>query len=97
MKKVLMIIGGIVVGFAVLFGIIFAITSLTSKKLVCESSEGKITIMYNDKTLTGYTANKVSYDFDGQKEYAEQIGVKAYIEEFSELFSSKSTGSCKVK
>ena len=97
MKKVLMIIGGIIVGFIVLFVAVFWITSATSNKLVCESQEGKITIMYNDKTLTGYTASKVSYDFDGQKKYAEEIGVENYIEEFSRLFSSKSTGSCQVK
>ena len=97
MKKVLMIIGGIVVGFIVLLVVVFLITSATSNKLVCESQEGKITIMYNEKTLTGYTASNVSYDFDEQKKYAEEIGVETYIEEFSKLFSSKSTGSCKIK
>ena len=97
MRKVLMIIGGIVVGFIVSFVAIFIITSATSKKLVCESDEGKLIIMYNDKTITGYTSNGVTYDLEGQKAYAEQIGVEAYIEEFSKLFSSKSTGNCKVE
>ena len=57
MKKILMVIGGIVVGIVVLGVVIFGVTSLTSKKLVCKSSEGNITIMYNDKIITGYTAN----------------------------------------
>lgn len=94
MKKTLMIIGGIVVGAIILFVVIFFIISGTSKKLVCKSDEGNITIMYNDKTLKGYTAKNMSYKFDEQKEYAEQIGVDAYLEEFSLWFSNNTTGSC---
>ena len=94
MKKVLMIIGGVVLGFAVLFIVIFAITSATSNKLVCKSDEGNITIMYNDKTITGYTANGISYDLDGQKEIAEQIGIDSYITQFKQWFSTNTTGSC---
>lgn len=94
MKKVLMIVGGITVGIIVLIVVIFAITSVTSEKLVCKSDEGNITIMYNDKTITGYTASGISYDLDSQKEYAEQIGVDAYLNEFSTWFSSNTTGTC---
>ena len=50
--------------------------------------------MYNDKTISGYTANGLSYDLDGQKKYAEEIGIDAYIEEFSTMFSNKTAGSC---
>ncbi len=82
MKKVLMI---------------FGVTSLTSKKLVCKSSEGNITIMYNDKTIKGYTANGLSYDLDGQKKYAEQVGIDAYIKEFANWFKTNTTGSCEAK
>lgn len=91
MKKTLMVIGGIVLVIIVLIIEIFAITSATSEKLVCKSDEGNITIMYNDKTITGYTANGISYDMDGQKKYAEQVGIDTYISEFS----TNTTGSCK--
>ena len=94
MKKVLMIIGGIVVGVVVLGVIIFVVVSSTSKKLVCKSNEGNITIMYNDKTITGYTAVGLSYDLDNQKKYAEQIGIDAYLNEFSTWFSTNTTGTC---
>lgn len=94
MKKTLMIIGGIVVGIVVLGIIIFSIVSATSKKMVCKSNEGNITIMYNDKTITGYTTNSMSYDLDQQKKYAEQVGIDAYLDEFSNWFSSNTTGSC---
>ena len=43
MKKVLMVIGGIVVGFIVLGIVVFSCVSLTSKKMKCKSNEGKIT------------------------------------------------------
>ena len=95
MKKILMVIGGIVVGIVVLGVVIFWVTSLTSKKLVCKSNEGNITIMYNYKTITGYTANWISYDLDNQKKYAEQIGIDAYMKEFSTCFSPNTTASCK--
>ena len=94
MKKVLMVIGWIVVGIVVLIGVAFLYVSLTSEKLVCESDQGKITIMYNDKTIKGYTASGYSYDLDGQREYAEQIGIDAYIEEFSDWFSNNTNGTC---
>ena len=94
MKKVLIIIGSILLGIIVLGIIIFSVISSTSSKLTCKSNEGNITIMYNDKTLTGYTANGISYDLDEQKKLAEQIGVDSYLEEFSTLFQNKTTGTC---
>lgn len=36
----------------------------------------------------------MSYDLDTQKSYAEQIGIDAYLEEFSNWFSNNTTGSC---
>ena len=65
MKKVLTIIGGIVVVIILFFVILFVFTSLTSKKLECKSSEGNITIMYSDKTITGYTANGSKFNLTG--------------------------------
>ena len=67
MKKILMIIGGIFLFLVVAFIVLYLIISATSKKLVCKSDEGNITIMYNDKTINGYTASGISYDLDGQK------------------------------
>ena len=95
MKKILTVIGGIVVGLIVFCVVIFLIVSATSKKLVCKSNEGNITIMYNDKTLTGYKLKNVKYDFDGQKAYAEKVGVDNYIKEFKTFFESHTTGTCK--
>ena len=94
MKKTLMIIGGVVVGLVLIGVIATVVVSTTSKKLVCKSDEGNIKIMYNDKTITGYTASGVSYDLDGQKKYAEQIGIEAYLDEFSTWFSTNTTGTC---
>lgn len=64
MKKALMIIGGIAVGLIILIVLVFGITSVTSNKLVCKSEQGNITIMYNDKTIKGYTANGITYNLD---------------------------------
>ena len=66
MKKVLMVIGGITVFIVLAIVIIFTVVSATSKKLVCKSKEGNITLMYNKKTITGYTAKNISYDMEGQ-------------------------------
>ena len=94
MKKVLTVIGGLFLGVVILIVIIFLITSSTSEKLVCKSNEGNITIMYNDKTITGYTAKGITYDMDGQKQIAEQIGIESYITQFESWFKTNTTGSC---
>lgn len=97
MKKVLTVIGAIVVVIIIIFVVLFVFTSLTSKKLECKSSEGNITIMYNDKTITGYTANGITYDMDGQQVVAEQMGIDAYINEFSTWFGNNTSGTCTKK
>lgn len=94
MKKVLMVIGGFVIAILVIAIIAIAIVSATSKKLVCKSDEGNITIMYNKKEITGYIAKNISYDLDGQKAYAKQVGIDAYLDEFSLWFSNNTTGTC---
>ena len=95
MKKILTIIGGIVVGVIVLVALLLLFVFNTSEKLVCESPEGDITIYYTEKELTGYKTNGMSYDLDGQKKYADEIGVENYLEEFKVWFSTNTTGSCK--
>jgi len=98
MKKILTIIGGIVVGIVILVIVIFVFVSKTSYKLVCTSPEGNITIMYNDDTLTGYTASGgASYDYDGQKGYADSVGTAAYINEFEAWFVGNTSGGCQRK
>lgn len=94
MKKVLTVIGGLFLGLVIVVAIILIVTSLTSKKLVCKSNEGNITIMYNDKTITGYTAKGITYDMDGQKQIAEQIEIESYITQFESWFKTNTTGSC---
>ena len=95
--KVLAIIGGVVIGIIVLAYLIISIVSANSNKLICKSNEGNITIMYNDNEIVGYTASGMSYDLDQQKTYAKQIGVKAYLNEFSTWFSTNTTGTCETK
>lgn len=94
MNKVLKTIIGVVIGIFAIAIIVIAVVSITSKKLVCESEEGNITIMYNSKTIKGYRAKNMRYDLEGQREYAEKIGIEAYLDEFSEWFSNNTTGSC---
>lgn len=95
--KILAVIGGIVVGIIVLFVVFFLLVSSSSNKLICKSSEGDITIMYNDTTITGYTANGLSYDMGQQKNVANQIGIKNYISQFTTWFETNTTGSCSIK
>ncbi len=96
LKKVLMIIGGVVVAIVVIAILCFTVVSLTSEKLVCESKEGNITIMYDDNKIKGYTATGgITYDLDGQQKIAEEIGVKSYLEQFKLWFSTNTTGTCK--
>ncbi len=95
--KVLAIIGGVVVGIVVLIIAIFSLVSAKSNKLICKSNEGNITIMYNDSTINGYTASNISYDLEGQKKIAKQIGIESYISQFKTWFETNTTGTCTVK
>lgn len=91
LKKVLIIVGI----FVAIFIAIFVSVYNNSNKLICKSDEGNITIMYNDKTITGYTAVGIKYDLSGQKQIAKQLGVDAYMESFIDWFEENTTGSCK--
>lgn len=68
-----------------------------SQKLICESSEESITILYDENSINGYTVVNMNYDLDSAQKYAEQIGVEAYLDEFELWFSSNSSGSCTRK
>lgn len=95
--KILTIIGAVVVGFIILGTVIFSVVSTNSNKLICKSSEGNITIMYNNSTITGYTATQISYNMDQQKTVASRIGIDNYISQFTAWFEQNTTGTCSVK
>ena len=95
MGKVLKIIGIIAVVVIVLVVGLVVYTNLTSKKMKCTAPEGSITILYNDKTLTGYVVKNMTYDLDEQRKIAEQIGVEAYLDAFDTWFRTNTTGTCK--
>ncbi len=94
-KNILMVIGGIVLFLIVLVVIIILVVSLTSKKMVCKSSEGNITLNYNNKTIVGYVATgSISYNLSGQKAYAEKVGIDTYLDEFAAWFKENTSGTC---
>lgn len=97
MKNVFIVIGSIFLSFVVLLVALFIIGYVSLDKLECKSSEGNITIMYSEDEIVAYTANGINYDLDKQKKVAENIGVDAYMEEFSIWFSTNTTGTCKRK
>lgn len=89
----------IVLGVLIVVAIFLAMTILSnvsknSNKLICQSKEGNITIMYDEQDIIGYTAKGMKYDLDGQKEYAKQVGINAYLEEFTDWFEKNTTGTC---
>jgi len=78
--------------FLALLAVFF--TGCSGSKLVCESDEGSITLYYNDSGITAYTASNIDYDMDGQNEILDEIGVERYLAEFSNWFTTNTTGSC---
>lgn len=94
--KILAIVGGFFVAIIILTFAIISIVSVSSNKLVCESSKGNITIMYNEE-IVGYKSSKISYDFDKQKTYANRVGIDAYLKEFTEWFETTTSGTCVIK
>lgn len=97
MKKVLMFIGGFIIAIVIIVIAVFAITSMNSEKLVCESKEGNITLMYNEERINGYTAKGITYDLDTANKTAEEVGMEKYIEAFIAWFESNTSGTCTKK
>lgn len=95
--KVLSIIGGIAIVAIILFLAVLWIVSSNSNKLVCKSSSGNITIMYNNSTITGYKSFGMSYDIDQQRHVANQMGIDNYISQFKTWFETNTTGSCTIE
>jgi hypothetical protein len=93
----LAIIGGFIVVIIILLVAIISIVSSNSNKLVCKSNEGNITIMYDDSTINGYVATGITYDFDQQKEVANQLGIDSYISQFTTWFETNTTGTCTIE
>lgn len=98
-NAILIIVIAIVAIFAVIGIIFFAVIAVVANsgdKLVCESSEGNITIRYNDSGIIGYSSNEFTYDLDGQKKYADIVGMDAYLVEFNEWFENNTDGTCEI-
>lgn len=95
MKKGLKILLSVIAAVILLVIAVFVIVSLTSKKMVCEKDDKKITIMYSETKINGYTAKNLSYNLDEQSKYAESIGIEKYIDEFEEMFEKSIGGTCK--
>ena len=75
--------------------IIFIIYNTASRKMVCESKQGDITIIYNKKSVTGYKSSSITYNIYEQREYADEIGIENYLDEFSKWFNENTNGVCK--
>lgn len=93
-KTLAIIIGATVAGIVIIGLIAYFIMNRNVSKMTCKSDLGDITIKYNEKTLTGYYASKIKYDFDGQKAIADKIGVETYLQEFDNWFADKAGGTC---
>ena len=84
-----------IVALVIIAIVIIAVVFATGKKLKCTSSQGDITLIYNDKTITGYKGKNIGYDLEEQQEYAKLIGVEKYLDEFTEWFEDNTDGTCK--
>ncbi len=96
-RKILTIIIVCIVGLIVLALVLVLSVSATSNKLVCKYSEGGITIMYDDDGIVGFLTENMTYDLEGQQEYAKQVGIDNYLDEFSEWFETNTDGSCSIE
>ena len=67
------------------------------KQLVCQSNNGNITLYYSSETVHGYTSDGYAYDLLSEQSRAEQMGVDAYIKEYSGFFAANTMGTCTIQ
>lgn len=79
----------------VLAYILYIYYNTASRKMVCESDQGTITIYYNKKSVVGYKSSTITYDIYEQRQYADDIGITQYLDEFSTWFNTNTNGTCK--
>lgn len=91
---VLIVIGGIVGLFILFLVAVYFLVVKNSSQIVCTCNGGDITLIYNDETIIGYTANGFTYDLDEQRGFVEQLGIEEYLRQFEEWFSSSTGGTC---
>lgn len=86
-SQAISIICGVIVAVALIGIVIWGVIISRTRRLECTSSEGDITVMYDDHGVTGYSAS-TTFDFDlgHQQSYAEHVGIEAYLTEFEEWF-----------
>jgi len=75
--------------------LVYMFMDTMTKKMVCESNTGNISITYNKTTIVGYRSNNITYDIYEQRTYADEIGIKQYLDEFENWFKTTTNGSCK--
>lgn len=94
-KRTMIIIMIIMILFIIVLGIMsYNQNKLPVDKMVCKSSTGSITLTFTVEELLEYDSNKIDYDFKEQKKYAEEIGIDAYLDEYSNWFSNNTDGEC---
>ena len=74
---------------------VYTFMDTATKKMVCESNQGTISITYNKTTIVGYRSDNITYDIYEQRTYADEVGIKQYLDEFEEWFKVNTNGSCK--
>ncbi len=101
--KVLIIVGSILLGLIIIgvvivllvFNLFKNVVEKADDKLVCKSSLGNITLIFDNDTLLGYTATgELSYDLDDQKPLVVKFGEEEYKRQFNEWFIYATDGYC---
>ncbi|MBE6140737.1 MAG: hypothetical protein E7172_04300 [Firmicutes bacterium] len=95
MKKNYQLIGSIIGIILILITIIYIFIASSRKKLVCNSANGSITIIYNSKGLKDYNSKNINFDFEKQQKVVQDIGIENYIKEYSIWFKINEDGNCK--
>ena len=92
---IILIVGAVIVAFIALLIAVVVFAFKSSEKLVCESSKGNITLLYDKDSLNGYTVTgSITYDLEGQQDIAERIGIDSYLSQFNTWFENNTDGTC---
>ena len=97
-KVIILFLSLVIIGLIVLAIILYNNSkSSYNKKVECKSEYARVTLYFDDDSITSYTSDGDFVLLDTANAFVKEMGVDNYIEEFISRFEKRYGGTCEIK